>query len=219
MGILSRVSSLLKANINDLIDRAEDPEKMIKQLIMDMEEGLREAKVAVAAAITEEKKLQQALGENRDQAQKWYAKAELALTKGEEELAREALRRKKIHDENLASFTAQHEEQVKVVAKLKEQLYQLETKLDEAKRKKETLIARHKRAKAQKQIAESLAGISKDNVFAAFERMEDKVENLEAQAQAAEEVQTDTLDDRFAKLGADDDIEAELAKMKEKLPK
>jgi phage shock protein A len=217
MSIFQRITNLLRANINDLLDRAEDPEKMIKQMIMDMEEGVREGKVALAAAITEEKKLKAAYEENLEQANNWFTKAELALEKGEEELAREALKRRKTHEDNATSFKTQWEEQRKTVSSMREDVDALESKLAEAKAKKDILIARKRRAEASKKVNESLAGISKNNAFETFARMEEKIEHMEAQAQAAAEVRQDSLEERFAKLGDDKDVEDDLAALKARL--
>lgn len=217
MSIFQRITNLLRANINDLLDRAEDPEKMIKQMIMDMEESVREGKVALAAAITEEKKLKAAYEENLEQANSWFNKAELAMEKGEENLAREALRRRKTHDDNGNSFKAQWEEQRKTVAAMREDVDALESKLAEAKAKKDILIARKRRAEASKKVNESLAGISKNNAFETFARMEEKIEHMEAQAQAAAEVRQDSLEERFARLGADKDVEDDLEALKARI--
>ncbi len=219
MGILQRITMLAKANINALLDKAEDPEVMIEQILRDMKESYHEAKVQVAAAITEEKKLKQKAEENADLAAKWMQKAELAVNAGDDALAREALKRKQDHDSMARSFQAQWEEQVKVVGELKEALTELESKIAEAERKKDMLIARSKRAKAAKQIHETMAGISKNSAFEAFERMEDKVEHIEAQAQAAKEVDTDTLEEKFARLEGDQSVEDELAALKARLKK
>lgn len=217
MSIFQRITNLLRANINDVLDRAEDPEKMIKQMIMDMEEGVREGKVALAAAITEEKKLKAAYEENLEQANNWFNKAELALEKGEEELAREALRRRKTHEDNANSFKSQWEEQRKTVSSMREDVDALESKMAEAKAKKDILIARQRRAEASKKVNESLAGISKNNAFETFAKMEEKIEHMEAQAQAAAEVRQASLEERFAKLGADKDVEDDLDALKARI--
>lgn len=217
MSIFQRITNLLRANINDVLDRAEDPEKMIKQMIMDMEEGVREGKVALAAAITEEKKLKAAYEENLEQANNWFNKAEFALEKGEEELAREALRRRKTHEDNANSFKSQWEEQRKTVSSMREDVDALESKMTEAKAKKDILIARQRRAEASKKVNESLAGISKNNAFETFAKMEEKIEHMEAQAQAAAEVRQDSLEERFGKLGADKDVEDDLDALKARI--
>ncbi len=219
MGILQRITMLARANINALLDKAEDPEVMIEQILRDMKESYHEAKVQVTAAITEEKKLKQKAGENADLAARWMQKAELAVNAGDDDLAREALKRKQDYDGMAKSFQAQWEEQVKAVTELKEALTELESKIAEAERKKDMLIARSKRAKATKQIHETMAGISKNSAFEAFDRMEDKVEHTEAQAQAAKEVDTDTLEEKFARLEGDRNVDDELSALKTRLKK
>lgn len=218
MGIFDRVVTLVRSNINDLLDRAEDPEKVIKQMILDMEDSVREGKVALAAAITEEKKLKAAYEQNYQEAQEWYQKAELAMEKGEEELAREALKRRKTHEQNAESFKTQWETQRAQVASMREQLDQLDSKVAEANAKKDILIARKKRAEAAKKINESMAGIGKTaTAFETFNKMEDRINTLEAQAEAANEVRKSSLDERFAALGHDHEVEDDLAALRHKM--
>lgn len=218
MGILQRISTLIRANLNDLLDRAEDPEKVLKQLILDMEESVREGKIALAAAIAEETKLKAAYEENLKKAQEWLEKAELAVEKGEEDLAREALRRRKTAEQNAEAAKAQWEEQRKVCAQLRENLETLESRVADAKARKDLLIARKKRAEAAKKVHEQLAGLTRaQSAFETFEKMEEKVESLEAQAQAAAQVQRDSLEERLARLGEDDELEEDLAALKERV--
>lgn len=218
MGIFDRVVTLVKSNINELLDRAEDPEKMIKQMILEMEDSVREGKIALAAAITEEKKLKAAYEQNEQEAQEWYEKAELALKRNEEDLAREALKRRKTHDENAQSFKTQWETQRTQVSAMREQLDTLESKVSEAKAKKDILIARKKRAEASKKINEQMAGIgSSATAFETFNRMEEKIGTLEAQADAAAEVNRSSLDERFAALDKDGGVDDDLAALKAKL--
>ncbi|BDG61274.1 PspA/IM30 family protein [Caldinitratiruptor microaerophilus] len=218
MGILQRISTLIRANLNDLLDRAEDPEKVLKQMILDMEESVREGKIALAAAIAEETKLKAAYEENLKKAQEWLEKAELAVEKGEEDLAREALRRRKTAEQNAEAAKAQWEEQRRVCAQLRENLETLESRVADAKARKDLLIARKKRAEAAKKVHEQLAGLTRaQSAFETFEKMEEKIESLEAQAQAAAQVQRDSLEERLARLGEDDELEEDLAALKERV--
>ncbi|MGQ9632359.1 MAG: PspA/IM30 family protein [bacterium] len=217
MGILSRISQILKANINDILDKAEDPEKMLEQILMDMREQLREAKVQVARAIADEKKMERAYLENQAQSEDWEKKAVYALQKGDEELAKEALKRKNSSSQLAKDYKTQWESQKQTVETLKTSLSQLESKIEEANRKKNLLIARKKRAEAQKKIQETMAGISDSSAFDSFDRMAAKVEDMEAQAQAAVEMSRDSLEDKFAALEADAGVDAELAALKAKL--
>lgn len=217
MGIFSRMSDIFSANINSLIDKSEDPEKMMDQMIREMQDNLREAKIQVARAIADEKRLQQQVQQNQMQSQSWEGKATLALKKGDENLAREALKQKKTYDGLVASVQPQWQEQNSLSSKLKDNLRALESKIDEVRRKKEILIARQKRAEAQKRITEVMSGLNDTSAFATFDRMEKRVSEIEAQADAAAELETVTLDDQFKALEAGSGVDEELAALKAKL--
>lgn len=217
MSIFQRIGTLIRSNINDLLDRAEDPEKMIKQVILDMEASVKDGKIALAAAITEEKKLKALYEDNLKKHEEWMAKASLAVEKGDDDLAREAIRRAKTHENNADQMKGQYEAQRAAVSQLRSDLDSLESKLTEAKAKKEVLIARHRGALAQKKIAEQTAGLSsKTSAFDTFSRMEEKVAHAEAQAQAAMELNTDSLEERFKALERDEGVEDILAALKAK---
>jgi phage shock protein A len=222
MGILSRIATIIKANINDLLDRAEDPEKVIKEALIEMNESLKEAKVQVAKAIRDKKKLEQQYQENMELVEKWEKRAMIALEKGEEELAREALKKKKMYETLATNFKEQLEEQEKIVEKLKTSLAGLEAKIEEAKRKKDILLARKKRAEAKKKISETMSSVSDRSVFSTFERMEEKISDLEARADAESELasweEESTLEDKFESLEKDD-VDEELEALKRKLGK
>lgn len=218
MSVFQRIGTLLRANINELLDRAEDPEVMLKQMILDMEDSVREGKVALSLAITEEKKLRASYEENLSKAQSWMEKAELAVEQGADDLAREALKRSKTAETNAETAKSQWEQQRQMVAQMREDLDTLESRVAEAKSKKDILIARQRRAEATKKVQEQLAGIGKNqSAFDTFERMEEKVEHLEAQASAAMEIRRDSLDERLNRLGADKDVEDDLAALKQKV--
>jgi phage shock protein A len=217
MGIFGRMSDIFKANINEMIDKAEDPAKMMDQMIREMQEQLREAKIEVAKAIADEKRLHQQLKQNQVQSKNWESKAMLALKKGDEGLAKEALKQKKTYDGLATSIEPQWQQQNGLSSKLKDSLRALESKIDEARRKKELLVARQKRAEAQKKIHDVMSGLSDNSAFATFERMEQKVMEVEAQADAAVELQMDSLDDQFRALEAGSDVDDELAALKAKL--
>ncbi|PID59041.1 hypothetical protein CSB45_01110 [candidate division KSB3 bacterium] len=216
MGIFSRMSDIFKANINDLIDKAEDPAKLMDQMVREMREQLREAKIQVARAIADEKKLHHQLRQNQVQSKNWESKAMLALKQGDEGLAKEALKQKKTYDGLAASVQGQWEEQNTLSSKLKDNLRALESKIDEARRKKEILLARQKRAEAQKKIHEVMSGLNDKSAFATFDRMEQRVLEIEAQSDAAVELEVESLDDRFKALessSVDDELAALKAKM------
>ena len=157
MAILDRVGTLVRANISDLLDRAEDPEKMIKQLLQDMENQLIQVKTQVAASIADEQRLKERWQHNQQQADEWQRKAELAVQKGQDDLAKEALARRNTFSQTAAGFKEQYEEQAKQVEQLKDALDKLESKIQEARTKKDLLIARSRRAQATQQINHTMA--------------------------------------------------------------
>jgi len=206
MGIFSRIGSLFKSNLNDLISKAEDPEKMLNQIVLDMQNQLVEAKKQVAVSIADQKRLEKQRDEQGDLAQEWERKAMLAVRANDEGLAREALKRKAEHDGQFAEFTKQAQLQKDAVDKLKEQLRVLNDKIEEAKRKKNILIARQKRAEAQKTIQGTMSGLSDTGAFDTFERMAQKVDQIEAESDATvelgNELSGDTLQQKFKALEA-----------------
>ena len=209
MGLFSRLKTLLSSNVNDLISKAEKPEKMLNQLIIDMQEQLLESKRAVAMAIADEKKLERELANQEAQAQEWEKKAMLAVRAGKDDLAREALLRKQEYDNAAAEYRKQWQAQKESVDKLKESLRELQNKIEEAQRKKNLLIARSKRAEAQQKIQNTISSVSGNrSAFDAFDRMAQKVDQLEAQADAAMELEelsgNANLERRFTELEKSD---------------
>ncbi len=191
MGIFDRFSTLLRSNINDLISRAENPEKMLNQLIADMKGQLAKAKQQVASAIADEKKLQADAEAMKKQAEDWERRAMLAVQEGRDDLAKQALMR---FNEAMQGAQQLHETWVKHKAEtenLKGSLRQLNDKIEEAKRKKNILIARARRAEAQQRIQETMSGMSDKSAFESFERMTEKIENQERKAIAAAELQNE----------------------------
>ncbi len=214
MGIMDRLSRLLQANVNDLIDQAEDPEKMIDQILRDMQENMRTARAQVAAMIAQEKELEADLNETRQLAAEWGRKAQRAVEAGKDDLAREALRRKKDNDENARVYEQQLQAQEQAVEKLKTQLRQLEAKYQAASSQRDALIARQRRAQAQQQVAQSVTVFSPLDPGSELERMERRIRGVEAQALAAIEVGDESYDAQFRELDQDAHIEAELAALK-----
>jgi len=223
MGILDRIRTVLKSNINALISKAENPEKMLNQLLIDMNENLLEAKKQTALSIADEKKLERQMLENKAQANDWEKKAMLAVKAGKDDLAKEALLRKQEYDGYAASFQKEFEGQHASVEQLKDALRQLQEKIEEAGRKKNLLIARAKRAEAQKQIQQTMGTLSGTSSFDTFDRMAQKVDQVEAEAEALKELGTvsadQKLEDKFKELesaqggGADKLLEDLKAKM------
>ena len=209
MGIFSRLKTLISSNVNDLISKAEKPEKMLNQLIVDMQGQLLESKRAVALAIADEKKLEREVTNNQALAQEWEKKAMLAVKAGKDDLAKEALLRKQEYEGAEAEYSKQWEAQKDSVQTLKESLRELQNKIEEAQRKKNLLIARAKRAEAQQKIQNTISSVSGNrSAFDAFDRMSQKVDQMEAQAEAAKELEdlstNASLDKRFAELEKSD---------------
>ncbi len=214
MGLFDRVSRLLRANVNDMVSKAEDPEKILEQAVMDMQEDLVQLRQAVASAIANQKRTEQQYNKAMADANSWQSKAQLALQKGDENLAREALVRKKNYSETASALKAQLDGQAGQVETMKKSLLQLESKISEAKTKKDMLKARSQAAKAQEQLQSAVGRIGTNSAMAAFERMEEKVLIGEAKAQAAAELTGVDLESKFAALEAGSDVDDELEQMK-----
>jgi phage shock protein A len=216
-GIMDRLSRLIRANINDLIDNAEDPEKMIDQILRDMQESISMARAQVAAMIAQEKELELDAAETKKLAVEWGRKAERAVTAGKDDLAREALRRKRDNEENSAIYGEQLGVQSQAVAKLKDQLRQLEAKYQTTLGARDTLVARQRRARAQRQVADALVVFTPLDPSSELDRMERKIRSEEAHAMAAVEVGEDSFDAQFQALSAESDVEDELDALKRSL--
>ena len=188
MGIFGRFRRMLKSNLNDMISKSENPEKMLSQVIVDMNQQLIESKKSVASSIADEKRLERQMRNNQSLAREWEEKARLAVKAGKDELAKEALLRKQEFDNLYNQYKPQWDVQHEAVEKLKMALRQLQQKIEEAQRKKNLLIARSKRASAQKKIQETVSGLSDNSAFEVFDRMAAKVERLEAENEATLEL-------------------------------
>lgn len=221
MGIFARLAALIKANLNDLIDKAEDPIKMLDQAVIDMANQLIEAKKQVAVAIADEKRLAKQAESEQAKAAEWERRAMMAVRAGDDALAMEALQRKKEHEQLSTTFKDQWSKQKKQVDQLKMALRVLNAKIEEAKRKKQVLKAQFQRAKATKHIQETLQGLSESQGFSAFERAEEKVLQMEAEADAAselaEEYTGDNLEHRFDRMEVVHGAEADLSALKQKM--
>src|SRR5215472_16370403 len=221
MGIFARIAQLIRSNLNDLISRSEDPEKMLNQVVLDMSNQLTEAKKQVAASIADEKRLAKQFEQETANASEWERRAMMALRAGNEELAKEALNRKREHDELQNTFKEQWAKQKAAVEQLKKALRMLNDKIEEAKRKKNVLIARKKRAEAQKAIQETMAGLKDQSAFETFDRMAGKIDQMEAEAEAGAELQEeysgDVLASQFASLERSHSAEEDLVALKRKM--
>jgi phage shock protein A len=214
MSLLERVSTLLRANLNDLIEKAEDPERMLKQIVLDMENQLLQVKTQVAIAIADEHLLEKKRAEHVEQAADWRRKAELAVQKGHDDLARAALERALSHDQLVAGFTAQAEDQKHEADNLRQALQKLAQKLNETRAHCEMLVAEHRRAKVVGRATEARQAVGNGQEHA-LGRMKTRVHLKAAQNAAASEVLVpETLEDRFQALESEDKVELLLKEIK-----
>ena len=215
MGILDRLSQLVRANVNDMLERSEDPEKMLNQILRDMQSNITTARSQVAAMIAQEKELEADLAEVQDLSGEWHSKAQRAVSAGKDDLAREALRRKKDNDENAAVYQQQLTAQQQTIEKLKGQLNQLESKYQSTLSQRDALIARQRRVKAQQQVAGALTTFSPLDPASELDRIERKIRSGESNVAAILELEDTSLEAQFAELGGgDEDIEQELEALK-----
>jgi len=216
MGLLERVGTLVRANLNDLIDKAEHPSKMIKQVILDMENQLLQVKTQVAISIADQHMLEKKEKESSDKAADWLRKAELAVDRGQDDLARAALERHKASGRTQESFREQVADQRAQVVTLKAAFAKLEEKLAEAQSKSDMLLAQHRRARALGRASDARIAIGDNSAVRTFERMKEKVNRQEAVSQAKSELAGDNLDDRFQQLDRDDEVDRLLVDLKAK---
>jgi len=214
MALLERVATLIRANLNDLVDKAEEPEKMIKQVILDMQNQLLQVKTQVAIAIADQHLLMKKQQENEQAGDEWVRKAELAVAKGQDDLARAALERSMTAKSMATSFAEQVADQTAQVDNLKTALRKLELKLQEAQSKSDVLIAQHRRSRALSRASDARMAIGDGSKTAAFDRVKNKVQHAEAVSQAKSELVLDSIDDRLAALEKDDAVEKLLAEIK-----
>jgi phage shock protein A len=220
MGIFARISDIFKANINDMLDKAEDPEKMIKQMVIEMEEAVSKAATAVGQAIANEKMLQKQTDDKKKAVEEWQQKAIQAVNAGRDDLAKQALEKKNNFQKAANDLEPLMLEARNTSANLRSQLDKLEAKLEEVRLRQNTLVARSQAAKANKQIASSISGIG-DDAFANFDKKKKKIVKQESEAEALSELagQNTRLEDEFAKLTSGPEIDDELALLKASLNK
>ncbi|HEX9453714.1 MAG TPA: PspA/IM30 family protein [Candidatus Binatia bacterium] len=214
MALLERVSTLIRANLNDLIDKAEDPEKLIKQVILDMQNQLMQVKTQVAIAIADQHVLEKKKKEHLEKETEWMRKAELAVDKKHDDLARAALERSMSFKQLAESFTTLEADQKSEVENLKNALRKLEQKLIEAQSKSDMLIAQHRRARAISKASDAKLAIDGQSNASTFDRMRNKVRTAEAVGKAKSELASDSVEDRFAALEKEDEIEKLLNEIK-----
>lgn len=219
MGIFKRLRDMTMATINDLLDKAEDPVKMLNQFLRDMEEDILDAEAAVAKQIAIEKKFKQQADEAEDMVNRRSEQAMKALEQGNEELARKALQDKKEHQTRYEEMKRQYEIAKANADQLRKQLEEMKDEFNKMKNKKDLLVARAEAAKAQKQINQAMTGFGVENAAKGFDRMTEKVLQMEAEAEASKELRSSSrsLDDELAQLDKNDGVEDELAALKAQL--
>jgi phage shock protein A len=224
MGIFDRIATLFKSNINDLISRAENPEKMLDQIVVDMKSDLAKAKQQVASAIADEKRLKDQAENELKQSQDWEQKAMLAIKEGRDDLAKQALVRHNEHLTHAQTLQATWQAHALETEKLKNSLRDLNDKIEEAKRKKNLLMARQRRAQAQQRIAETMSSMSDKSAFEAFARMEEKINQNERMIKASSEIDEEFSGDKLAhdfkrleKVAGSASADQQLLALKEKM--
>jgi phage shock protein A len=217
MNLLDRISRLIRANLNDLLRRAEDPEKIIEQALLDMKEALKEAREQVAAAMAEAKRLEREVESHLKEAALWEEKAKEALKAGREDLAKEALRRRKRALDLAEGFKAQLEEQKGLTDRLMTQLKALEAKIDEAEARKKLLLARKKGVEAAEAVRRMESRLEGHPALEAFEEMEARILAMEDRHEALKELDGQDLDKELSALFADKEVEEELLRLKREL--
>lgn len=216
MGIFSRLGDLMKANVNDIVDRAEDPEKMVKQIILDMQKELGNSTQALGKAVASERMAEKQYTNAVKQSKDWEDKAKAALTAGDTELAKKALANKVKVDEDAANYKEMYETISNQTDAIREQVELLKAKLEEAKSRQSMLIARSQMADTQKNLAKSIGGIDASSSFDKMARMEEKIERKEAEAQAFSEIagsDSNNDEDEFTKLQTDSKVDTELQRL------
>ena len=216
MALLERVATLVRANLNDIIDKAEEPEKMIKQVMLDMQNQLLQVKTQVAIAIADQHLLEKKKKENQEKEADWVRKAELAVDKKEDDLARAALERSLSYKSLAGNFADQVADQTVQVENLKSALRKLEQKLAEAQAKSDVLIAQHRRARALNKAGDVRLAMGNASNAEAFDRMKGKVQRNEALSQAKAELTGDSIEDRLASLEKEEEVTRLLEELKAK---
>jgi phage shock protein A len=218
MSIFKRFSDVARSNINALIEKAEDPEKMANQIILDLEKLQREATEGVAATIAEEKRLKNLVEQNKADMEKWENRALQCLKQGDEDMARDAVRQKQKCEADFKTHYSRHEEQVARVNTLKDNLHQLSEKIAEARSRRDALVARGKSAKAQATISRAASSSTAGDLLGKLDKMEEKVQRTEATAEAFDELRLgDDVERKFKEMEKKQSVDDELAALKKKL--
>jgi phage shock protein A len=217
MALMERVTTLLRANLNDLIDKAEDPEKMLRQLVLDMENQLLQVKTQVAIAIADQHILEKKTAEHQTAVETWKNKAALAVAKGRDDMAREALERSLSHAQMSKSFVEQLEDQRAEAEALRSAYHKLQQKLTETRAHCDLLVAEHRRARTVGRSQQANAAARTEKGAASIDRYKSRIHVQQAANHASRELTTgDSLEDRFAMLERDQQVEALLEELKNK---
>jgi phage shock protein A len=216
MGIFSRLRDIVNSNINVMLEKAEDPEKLVKLMIQEMEDTLIEIKAHCAGAMAETRKVERLRERTLSEAERWEGRVSLAVRKGRDDLAKEALVQKRSLQRRAESLEREIAESAEIVARYKEDIERLEEKLADAREKRRTLTQRHRQASQSKQARETIRKADTDGAFARFEDFERRVDRMEADADLVNYSRKPDLDDEISRLAEDEEIEKELKELKEK---
>ncbi|XP_042451893.1 probable membrane-associated 30 kDa protein, chloroplastic isoform X2 [Zingiber officinale] len=216
MNLFDRLARVVKSYANAILSSMEDPEKILDQAVLEMNDDLTKMRQATAQVLASQKRLENKYKATQQASDEWYRKAQLALGKGDEDLAREALKRRKSYADNASSLKAQLDQQRAVVDNLVSNTKLLESKIQEARSKKDTLKARAQSAKTATKVSEMLGNVDTSSALSAFEKMEEKVLAMESQAEALNQLTTDDLEGKFALLESSS-VEDDLATLKKEL--
>lgn len=214
MGIFTRFKDIITANMNSMLDKAEDPEKMIKMMIREIEDTLVELKTSCAGAIASKKKVQRNLDSVRERLDQWNTRAELAVIKGRDDLAREALLEKRRFATKIDNLEQEFSQHASLVDQYQEEIRQLEDKLKTSREKQRMLVQRHIHAQRKKQAQEDIRRMDNHETLARFDQMESRIEQMEAEADLVNYGTKSSLDEKFEEIIMDDDIEKELNRLK-----
>ena len=215
MGIFTRLRDIISSNINSMLEKAEDPQKLIKLMIQEMEDTLVEIKASCAGAMAARKRVQRALEEARSRGDGWADKAGLAVEKGRDDLAREALIEKRRYRERADALQRELEQCDALVQQYQDDIMQLENKLADAREKQRVLVQRHVHARRKKRVEQEIRRIDTTDAFVRFEQFENRIERMEAEADLVNMHRRASLEEQFAALETDEEIEAELQGLKD----
>ncbi|MCA9435807.1 MAG: phage shock protein PspA [Candidatus Omnitrophica bacterium] len=219
MGIFTRVRDIISSNINAMLDKAEDPEKMVRLMIQEMEDTLVEIRASCAGAMATKKKIGRQLDESKEKADQWESKAKLAISKGREDLAREALHEKKRYTERVDSLEREMEQATGLIEQYQADIRQLEDKLNAARERQAVLVQRHIHAQHKTRAQNEIRKAETQEAMMRFDKFEQRIDRMEAKADLVNYGKRPTLDDEFAKLEDNEDIEKELEDLREQMKK